>query len=36
MQQGFLNQIFRQRAIAANESIEIAEQWGVMARHQRG
>src|SRR5258707_5246830 len=36
MQQGFLHQILRQRPISADQPIEIAEQRGVVARHQRG
>lgn len=36
MQQRFLNQIFGKVQITANKPIEIAEQWGVMASHQRG
>jgi hypothetical protein len=35
MQQGFLNQIFRELLIAASETIKIAEQWGVMTGRQR-
>jgi len=36
VQQGFLNQIFGKLPISADETIKIAEQWGVMAGHQRG
>src|SRR5258708_38957832 len=36
MQQGFLHQTLRMRAISATQPIEIAEQRGVVARHQRG
>ena len=36
MQEGFLDQIFGQWAITADEALEVAEQWGVVAGHQRG
>ena len=36
MHQGFLNQIFGKMLVTADETIEIAEEWGMVAAHQRG
>jgi hypothetical protein len=36
VRQGLLNQVFGQLPITTSEPVEITEQWGVVARHQRG
>ena len=35
-QKGLLNQILREETISTDQAIEIAKQWGVVARHQCG